>query len=208
MMVVPEFIVENNLRTAFALLNDEPQALGTEVLCGLDDTRLEQVLTWLVGGGITQVQILKGYPSFPPSAPAVYIVLAGSNETGQMVGETATTQEAGADETPFTETRGAYFESTVRLICITTSADWTIYLAEIVRWALLSGRVEMEGYGLTQQRVQLTDLAPVRELQPDIVFGRDVNLSATHLNTWQITYAEAIPDEVRVTIAGDPPFTV
>lgn len=201
MIFLPELVVEDILTKTLDLVAGDPLRYAEEIFANLDDTRKAAVIRWLSGGQLRDVKVERGYPGSPPNVPGLYILVAAAEEARQYIGDSVAMQER-TETTPLVEWRGATFQVAVRVLCIAPSADWTTYLQALAFWGLLAHRDSLQEAGLVEQTLSMADLAPLRELEPDVVFSRDVVLRGKCEHTWAIVYQEEFTD-VGAELVGD-----
>lgn len=195
MILSPEVAVFDSILEGCALVRSDPARYVTEIFQKLDAGRRQNAQEWVTNGGLDadNMVLRYGYVQLPVRAPSVNVVIAEDNETQQYVGGLLVTEQVeGNPEVVVSEEDGVQMRATVRTIVVTYSADWTMYLAHIVFWAILRRRKVLEGWGLLNQRLGMGDLEPPPELQPDTVFIRSVSLTADHFNTVRFDYPQEV----------------
>jgi hypothetical protein len=199
---LPEILIEDAIEAGLAEIEGNPAFYVDTIFQNFAEDRRESILDWIQDDGFNEAKfaVRQGFPSFPPR-PGIYIVLAGATEQITSVGNLLEVMEA-TDSYPRTFIYGAFFQTSVRVLVITPSADWTIYAQAMVAWALLSRRDELAEAGLNQQQLSMQDMAPVKEMQPDIVFSRDLTLSCLVKHLWIKVFDQEISD-VRANLEGD-----
>lgn len=157
-----------------------------------------------------QIPVELGYPRDATVLPGVFVVLGALQEDVQTIGsgfgsevEYHIAGDVTGDPLYWNDQEGTFVRSTVRLCCWTENANLTVWLQNVVLWALLRDRSHLNDAGYQEQRVAATDFEPLPRWFPTFVYRRDVTISAQHALTFTQKYRPIAEVQAEATSSGE-----
>lgn len=202
-LIQADFLLRDTMTKAFAEVREQPSLLD-EIFAGRPKEVRLQIRDFFSG---TKIKGKMGYPREASQLPGVYVLIGSADEDIQTIGSTLGERRTFK---AYVEQAGAFFRTKIRLACWSTNPDECVYLQNIALWGLLKDRELLNKLDLAEQKVQIADLEPLPRWFPDLVFRRDVVLSALIPQTVSVTVPEISGVNVTPTVEGSvhPTITI
>jgi hypothetical protein len=207
-----QFLLQDILRQGFTLLANYPSAV-TRVFDGLPPAKSTEAQAWLTAQAAAIATrpgvITLGMPNRPIQELAVSICQDRSPEDLQFVGSGVQ-----PDQQQVTQgwSKATLFRPTFRIVCLAADDfETSLFLQLAVGWVLLYARESLQspdyGYGLMEQRLDLSDMGHVEYLDAEFGFATTVTLHAaifaeTNTSDTLITSATYVEQTLFVDSAG------
>lgn len=165
-------------------LKEHPLAIS-HIFYGAKRETVDRLRDFLVN---KPVRVIIGYPKDQSSLPAYVITIAGEQEVpfglGDDIGtfspsisDNPTELQQIAEETLAFNIAGVRFKSSYKIECWSDNGDLAHFMYVILKWALLSAKMEMDSLGWTEISQAGTDLEPVPDYFPIFVYRRALILN-------------------------------
>jgi hypothetical protein len=173
-LIQPDLLVRDAILEGLVFLRQN-QAPLREIFQDRPETELSDVTEFFA---TRLVKVELGFPAAPGEVPGIYVSIKSAQEVDPPIGMAMDID----DETVLriTENRGTFFQTTVSSGCWSESRLLTVWLQNVVTWALLQSRDRLSAKNLYEQRLGCGDLQPYQQFFPDITYYRDVTLSTKH----------------------------
>jgi len=214
-MISPDLLIQATLEAFFTRIHTDPSTLN-DCFFNLPLSLRNEAIQYFSSAPI--VPIFPGFPQSAEQLPCVAITLTGGQEDvqRQLIGSFAQTvpvyglpqqiptgQDAGlvlggSTIIGSTTTDTTLFFENYRCGVYSINANLTQWVATLVKYGLLWGRLTLEFMGLLEQRLSVSDFSPNLQFNPDISFARGITLSCTYQNNYSVTTID--PDSILQSI--------
>lgn len=194
-MILYEFLLESIVREGLDEIRANP-TLIEEAFNALNADRVADFSKWLLTDGFGKnLRVFQGYPRRNQTFPCISILADPEEEVEDFVGSDSGFAYIGGDI--YTEIKKSVFQSTYIMMIFCDNADEQVMLSNLVKWIILRKRLDIQAWGLREQRISMRNFQPFRtDEQPDFLWGRAVVLTGkkdeaySHNDSPLITEAE------------------
>lgn len=200
-MLIPESVILNTLRNGFSALAEGSAQQLFDVFDDANAIDVNKMFTLLSN---KRFNIILGFPPANIKDSTIALTLGSSEEAEQFLGSNWDEQMVGVGGLHpgrmFNfNARSTMFQSQWRITIYSTNADLGVRLSYLVTYVLLSARTKLNGVGLLEQKLSMTDFEPIPQYLPDIVFVRTLMFSAKSKVNFNKVQSIDILDRVEVT---------
>ena len=178
MFVFPDLIVRDTLVEGFEKIQKDPTPIA-QIMRNRPQAEIADVQNFFASNDVLPVSL--GFARQHPQVPGLYVTLGSSSEEPdyQVIGSEydQIIENAGEDNEVQIQVTGTELRTVIRIASLSANADLAVYLAAITGWILLRERSSLDNKGLKEQVLSIGDVTPDPQMQPDLVFRRDVSLT-------------------------------
>lgn len=213
-MLAPDLLFQELIAAQLADLRLRPNLLD-DVFRDLSAPTRAQIKTYMERAVI---DVRLGWVQTSTKLPAIAITVPGESEAQQYIGSdpgSVYDTEVGdwvpsfyVDQGTYYEDQATQFSGALDAAIYAVNATEASWLAAITKWIALRVRPKLEGAGLVEQRLSVTDFMPASDYpQPDAVYTRVVKMQYTALTYYTLESTDpndtGVANQVAVDMEND-----